>query len=240
MSKIRNGSITAGQKLQTKDTEMTVSAAGVASRTEFWACNTTEFLTLCPKIGTAHPTYDQLVLQGPIKAREPGAGITYFSLFYEGFLPIGGDSSTPETQPPVYEWIGTENTQPITNFPRIGVEITEVESNGFSPFDGSGRWVGFPDGSEGTSGSDLFGIDSYIAPGGGIWRKTYISNSQPDLSSDGYIEEPDGEYPVVGTRNYRRRPTSFRSVGSKWEVVAEWEQSGDAGWAPEFYSPPPP
>jgi len=136
--------------------------------------------------------------------------------------------------------IGTENSEPIQKFPRIGVEITEVESNGLSPFDGQGRWIGFPDGSVGTSGSDLFGIETFIAPGGGIWRKTYISNTQPDLSMDGYIEEPDGDYPVITGRDFRRMPTSFRSVGSKWEVVKQWQMSGENGWAPEFYTPPPP
>jgi hypothetical protein len=184
--------------------------------------------------------YDQLILTGPIQASEPGAGITYFTLRYEGFLPIGGGASTPETQPPVYEWIGNESTQPIEAFPRIGVEITEVESDGFSPFDGQGRWQGFPDGSTGTSGSDLFGTESFIAPGLGIWRKSYISNSQPDLSMDGYIETPEGPYPEVTGRNYRRRATSFRSVGGKWEITKEWQQSAEGGWFPEFYDPPPP
>jgi len=245
MSKIRNGSITSGTKQQIKGAEILVSPSGVASRTEFWACNTDDFLDLCPQIGTAHPTYDQLQVQGPIKAVENGLDPTYFTLRYEGFLPVGGDSSSPELQRPVYEWIGNETVEPIASHWDIDAQITEAESNGKSPLDAQGRFSGFVEGTIGTESFSLFGIETYYI-GGGVWRKTYISNTAPDLSYDGFIAVPEGSYPVaiglVGVgetgRNYRQRPTSYREVGSKFEVVREWELSQPGGWAEEFYTKP--
>lgn len=139
--------------------------------------------------------------------------------------------------------------EPIETHPKFNDAVTNfaTDANGATFDIGDGSFLGFQRRPIWDPALDIptprtitnpswVGVHSYLAPGA-VWRKTYVTATQPaDISGLGKIEAPEGSPPTVEAgRNWLNTGLSWEQRGLTFQVRKEWRLSGRQGWNAVIY-----
>ncbi len=143
------------------------------------------------------------------------------------------------TPTPIYDLDIRTSDEPIASHPDFHSFAYPPGTNG-SKFDEiTGAFDKFvPKVSGGAITNPLWvDVSSYLSPGA-IWRKTYVSTTQPaDISQLGKIDTPEGNPPAIRAgATWLYGGISWEQRGRVYTVRKEWMLSGRQGWNPAIYS----
>lgn len=140
---------------------------------------------------------------------------------------------------PIYELDIRTSEEPIESHPDFKTFAYPAGTNGsrFDPTDGS--FMGFMPQYSGTDVTNKawVGVRGYLSPGA-IWRKCYVSTTQPsDISQLGKIDSPEGSPPAIRDgANWLYAGLTWEQRGRVYTVKKEWQLSGRQGWNTAIYT----
>jgi hypothetical protein len=177
--------------------KLRISKEGVAVLTEEHRADFTAITAQAPDLDAPHSVYPGLRLFTKDYVEEHSE-LGRLILDYRGLDPkYEGSEALP---PPVYSLQRAGSDEPIETHPKF---VTEWAGTGEAPIDGifqavtddAGTVLGYKFIGFKTS-SEFYGIRTYRAAGY-IWRKSYVSRTQPDDSGISELDTPPGGAPTL-------------------------------------------
>lgn len=140
---------------------------------------------------------------------------------------------------PIYELDMRTSEEPIESHPSFKDFAYPAGTNG-SMYDADGQFLGFfPKyyGSNNLTNGQWVGVRGYLSPGA-IWRKNYVSTTQPDdMTVLGKVDAPEGSPPTVAAgRTWLYNGLTWEQRGLVYTVKKEWLLSGRRGWNTTIYT----
>lgn len=246
MSYTRHGQLVAGQYRIQPRAKTTYSRHGLAKRTEVWAMNTTDFLTLAPKPGVTFNTTLPNLLCTECEAEDATLGLCYATVLFEGISGSGSGSGDSALPPPVYTLSGVPYTFTLDTIEDAkwtairdyiyGIGGASAYNAAFENYDPTGKFQKFP--KEGTG--RYAGQDTYD-DGGLFWRVDYVTRSSQRglLANYQKIATPKGPAPSIPGRDWRLVDFQERDLVNIYDVSLGYLLSGPNGNDPIIYGPTP-
>lgn len=191
-----------------------------------YVCDWTAVLDLMPKrYVSRHPDFANLICSEVSAVRE-SPGIARVSATYTG-KPDGTSNAG-----------GTGKSEPIEEL-GYGVRQEAIETHpDFNDWkaasraivDGDGQFKGF------VAGDDLFGVDSFLSPGGTYTRRYTQTTKPTSITTVGKIVgTPTGAPTTNSPYNWLKGGVTWTRRGGIFEVTESWLLSGPRGWSSDIY-----
>lgn len=236
-----------GGLTKTPDFRTSRDKTGLWTARQVFYCQKTLFTTLVPERGDEHPDFDYLIAEEVSVTEEEGKWMK-IEVTYYGALGTGGTEADIEAaNPPEYTRDITLSEEPLETHPRyvdaLAVddirEAVELAKNPPKEEDGTLQAVD-------QTGWDALKVELYELLQGGqesyreprlVYRKRWVSTSDPGATNAGKIQTPDGTPPTLPA-GYNWLNAGERSTqrGNIYENEVIWESSGRGGWNTDLYT----
>jgi hypothetical protein len=244
MATIQIGNVTGAIYQAERPLHLNPDGSATASLT--YKCTTSSAYAVIPAYLSGHPFISSLACYESDLDQEPG-GIIRITSIYKGVIAADPESLAQ------HEFSRTTTEAPIETHPKFAGELSGDGIGGESSAPVSPAQLATielalqncqnPPSTITGAALTLYnkkrrGIESYLKPGG-IYKKTYVSNSYPAASlmtRVGKISTPGEPAPTSPSgQNYLCIGISWAKQAGVVTIMEEYQLSGPGGWDPEIY-----